>query len=129
MRLGEVVDSAVTPVAQPASLTRPDGATPGGRLGMMIEPLSLDAARTLRIPEEHYGVHVVAVAPGGPAAGRLTPGDIVVAQLYPERRPVKSPADWEKAASQLDARGYITLLVYNVNSRATRVETLRVGGH
>lgn len=127
VRLGEVLDSAVTPMAKPAGLTRPDGA--GGRLGMMVEPIEVDAARTLRIAEEHYGVHVVAVTPGGPAAGRLTPSDVVVAQLYPERRRVRTAADWKKAAGQLDARGYITLLVYNVASRATRVETLRVGGH
>ncbi|MEW5917063.1 MAG: hypothetical protein AB1762_11690 [Gemmatimonadota bacterium] len=72
---------------------------------------------------------MVAVTPGGPAAGRFTREDVVVQQLYPVRRAVRSAADWQEAVTRLDPRGYITFLVFNVAARSTRVETIRVGGH
>ena len=83
----------------------------------------------LPVLKKMRGVHVVAVAPGGPAAGRFTPGDVVVEQLYPVRRAIKSQSDWQQATTRRDARGYITFLVFNVVTRSTRVETVRVGGH
>jgi len=129
VRLGEIVDSSVAPSARPASIPPTDTGALGGALGMMVEPVEFEAAQALRIPEDHRGVHVVAVTPGGPAAGRFAPGDVVVEQLYPVRRALRSASDWREATARLDARGYITLLVYNIASRTTRVETLRRGGH
>ena len=129
VRLGEVVDPSPAPPVRPAAGPSSRDNAPAGPLGMMVEPVAFEAAQALRIPEDHRGVHVVAVAPGGPAAGRFTRGDVVVEQLYPVRGAIRSQSDWEQATGRRDARGYITFLVFNVVTRSTRVETVRVGGH
>lgn len=129
VRLGEVADSAIAPPNQPAAGPPPGAGGPGGQLGMLVEPIDFATAQALRISADHRGVHVVGVMPGGPAAGRFTRGDVVVEQLYPIRRVVRSTSDWKQAATELDPRGYVTFLVYNVLTRSTRVETIRVGGH
>ena len=129
VRLGEVVDPSPAVSARPAAGPAPRDNGPAGPLGMIVEPVAFEAADALRIPEDHRGVHVVAVAPGGPAAGRFTRGDVVVEQLYPVRGAIRSQSDWEQATGRRDARGYITFLVFNIATRTTRVETVRVGGH
>lgn len=128
VRLGEAIDPSSAP-ARPAAGPAPSDNGLGGSLGMRVEPVALEDAQALRIPEVHRGVHVVAVAPGSPAVGRFGPGDIVVQQLYPVRGAIRSESDWLQATSRRDARGYITFLVFNVVTRSTRVETVRVGGH
>jgi len=65
---------------------------------------------------------------GGPAYKKLIEErDIIVEILNPApRRTVTSPGELDKAINSLKSGQYVTLLVYNIDGRATRVESLRV---
>jgi len=102
------------------------------KLGISVEPVSVDMAREASIPDADRGVRVSDVTGAGPAHGKLIPNDIIVAVLYPEpRHDVRSVADLQAAVSKVHTGDYISLLVYSVGPQGqtgnTRVVSLHVG--
>lgn len=103
------------------------------KLGLTLEPVTAEFARTARLPDNRRGLRVVSV--NRPVTERdavFLPGsDVIVEIMYPgPRRPVNSIADLQGALSKLKDGDYISLLVYDSrpNVRDTRVENVRIGG-
>jgi S1-C subfamily serine protease len=99
------------------------------RLGIGVEPVSETAAREFEIPADHRGLRVTDVSPAGPAARALIPGyDIVSAVLYPgPRRAVRTTSDMSGVLERLRRGDVVSLLVYNIRQRATRVVDIELG--
>ncbi|MXU64621.1 DegQ family serine endoprotease [Oceanomicrobium pacificus] len=77
-------------------------------LGITVEPLTADLARQMGLDEDTSGVLVASVAPDGPNAGKLLPGD-VIEEAY--GKPVTSPADLAAAIKSADAQDKVLLRV------------------
>jgi len=99
------------------------------KLGIAVEPVSAALAREIKL-DEPRGVRVVDVVGSGPAFERLNPSsDVILDVLYPApRRPVRSVADLQDALARLKNGDVISLNVYDVQARGTRVVNVRVGG-
>jgi serine protease Do len=129
VRLAEAPDSATRVAADTRSNPPPAEGAANEKLGITVEPISDEAARANRLPENYRGLRVVDADPNGPArGGRLGEGDILVEVLNPGlRRPLRTAADLQQVLSRVDRGGYVSLLVYNVEAQNTRVVNLRVG--
>ncbi len=107
----------------------PNGATMG-RLGISVEPLTIDAKRQLQLPADVQGLIVTDVTPGGPAWDVLVDDpqrggpDII---LSVEGKPVRTEADLRKALQTEGSGGIVTLRIYNARSQTRRVERVRLG--
>jgi serine protease Do len=114
------------------------------KLGITVEPVSAEDARTL--PDGDRGLRVLDVAGAGPAHNKLAINDIIVAVLYPEpRHDVHTAADLQAALAKSKTGDYVSLLVYRLPpqqqfrgqapgenqgaaSGNTAVVSLRIGG-
>ena len=123
---GATVARAATPAEEESTGTTAE------KLGLSLEPVTAEVARTNRIPDNRRGLRVVSVSANGAARNRFVPGtDIIVEIMYPApRRPVNSIADIQGVLSKLKDGDYISVLVYDSrpNVRDTRVENIRIGG-
>ena len=100
------------------------------KLGITVEPISEAFSRDARVPATVKGIHVSEVDPTSGARGKLFNSDIITDVVYPRpRRPVRTAADLQSALSGLNAGDVITLGIYNVEQKAARVETIRIGGN
>ncbi|HWP02014.1 MAG TPA: Do family serine endopeptidase [Gemmatimonadaceae bacterium] len=127
VRLAEAPDSAAT-VAVEEGRGGTSGGTLSRKLGITVETLSEQDARANRVPEDRRGLQVVSVDPDGPARDRLGEDDVLVEVLNPGlRRPLRSVQDLEEALQKVPDGGYLSLLVYNIGARNTRVVNVRVG--
>ena len=99
------------------------------RLGVGVEPVSETVAREFEIPAEHRGLRVTDVAATSPAARSLIRQyDIITAVLYPSpRRTIRSAADMSAVLERMRPGDVVSLLVYNVRQRATRVVDIELG--
>jgi serine protease Do len=98
-----------------------------GKIGVRVEPLSPEFIRTQRIDEDMRGLRVTEVSPTGPARDRLASSDVIVEVIYPTpRRPVRTVADLQAALASAKSGDYISLHVYSLAARSTRVVNLRV---
>jgi serine protease Do len=102
---------------------------PTGKLGITVDPLSVDMAKQLGLTGDR-GVRVGEVAQDGPARDKLQPGaDVIVEVLYPTpRKSVKTVDDLQSVVGGLKSGDYISLLVFNAGLGGNRVMNLRVGG-
>ena len=104
-----------------------DGATQG-KLGIAVEPVSADLAREAGLTDSQRGLRVVDVTPGGPSYAKLAEnGDVILEVLHPSRRPVRSVADLQQALSGVKSGDFVSLNVYNIGLKQSRVVNLRVG--
>jgi serine protease Do len=100
------------------------------KLGITVEPLSDTFSRDAGVPTTVKGLHVSTVEVTSGARGKLVDSDIITDVLYPRpRRAVRTVADLQSALSALKAGDVITLGIYNVQQKASRVETIRIGGN
>jgi len=100
VRLGELKDEGPAPAAE---ASRPDSLD---MLGLMVQPLTPELARTLKVKVDH-GLVVSQVAPGSPAAeAGINRGDVL---LEAAQARLGGVADLEKAWSQ--AKDSLLLLV------------------
>jgi len=53
---------------------------------------------------------------------------VILEVLYPNRRPVRTAADLQRALNQMKTGDVISLNVYAPQQQATRVVNVRVGG-
>jgi len=130
VRLGEVPDSTARTASRDGGSE--NAPTPAGasaeKLGITVEPLSDQAARTNAVPADKRGLAVVDVDMNGPGRGHFTQdGDVLLQVQYPVQEALKSPSDLQQALSKVGSRGIISILVYNAVTKQTRVENVRVG--
>ncbi|HEX4684769.1 MAG TPA: trypsin-like peptidase domain-containing protein [Gemmatimonadaceae bacterium] len=98
----------------PEASDRPTGSTakPNDRLGITVEPVSSDFAQRLRLPSQYRsGVRVVSVAGSGASYRKLGPNYIIVGELFPTKRDIKSVDDLASAVSSLKRGDVIELKI------------------
>jgi serine protease Do len=99
------------------------------RLGIEVQPVSDAVAREYEIPSEHRGVRVTEVSPTSTARASLGQLDIIEAILYPTpRKNVRTVDDISSVLQRLRPGDVVSLLVYSVRARATRVVDIELGG-
>jgi serine protease Do len=99
------------------------------KLGLAVAPIPQELAQRSELGDQfRRGLLVTDINIGGPAYHKLIEErDIIVEILNPSpRRAVTSQGDLDKTINSLKSGQYVTLLVYNIDNRATRVESLRV---
>ncbi len=107
----------------------PAGSISYDKIGVRIESVSANPQLASRLSEDQRGVRVVEVDPRGPARGRLIQDDIITAVLYPTpRKEVRSVADLQSVLSKAGDGDVVSLLVYDVQRKQTRVANIRIGG-
>jgi serine protease Do len=106
------------------------GTASAGKLGIAVEPVTADLAREQGLTDAQRGLRVVDVTPGGPSASKLAEnGDVILEVLYPApRRAVHNALDLQQAIAGIKAGEFVSLNVYNIGAKATRVVNLRIGG-
>ena len=98
------------------------------KLGVKVEPVSLELARSQRLDDAMRGLRITDVAPTGPARDKLVASDIIVAVIFPgPRRAVRSVADLQQVLEKLRDGEYVSLHVYSLQTQQTRVVNVRVG--
>jgi serine protease Do len=99
------------------------------KLGISVEALSVEKANRAEIPENQRGLAVMEVDAMGPAYRLVSPGrDVIVKVLSPKALTIRTVADLNTALGGVSDGDVISLLVYNLESKSTRVVNLRVGG-
>ncbi|MBA3658757.1 MAG: Do family serine endopeptidase [Gemmatimonadales bacterium] len=98
-------------------------------LGLTVQALGRDDIAQLQLAPDRQGVIVTGVTAGGPAYGELVPPDqggpdII---LSVENKPVKSPADLNRALTGMKAGDIVSLSVYNAQAKIRRIERIRLG--
>jgi serine protease Do len=98
------------------------GATPAGKLGVTVRPLTPELASQAGAPNNVRGLFVQNVDPSGPASRALTEGDIITAVIGRggAQRTVLTN-DQLRDAIDSATNGVISLLVYNKQIGGTRV--------
>ena len=113
-KIGELTETALASARGEASTEA---------LGLSVQDLTADLAKTLGIKAKS-GVVVTAVKETGPAAEKgIKRGDVIVEV---DRRPVKSAADFEAALAKADLKKGVLLLV--ADRRGNRFVVLKADG-
>ena len=98
-----------------------------GKIGVRVEPMSSEFVRAQRLDEDMRGLRVTEVSPSGPAREKLASSDVIVEVIYPApRRAVRTVADLQSALAGAKTGDYVSLHVYSLAARTTRVVNLRV---
>ena len=73
------------------------------KLGITVEPVSSEMAQEAKLPSTaRSGVHVMSVSGRGAAyRSELRPDDIILSELYPTQRAIRSPEDLQSAVASL----------------------------
>jgi S1-C subfamily serine protease len=96
---------------------------PGGRLGIVVEPLTPQTAERYGLRGQTQGVIVTDVDPDGPAAeAGIRPGDVI---REVNRQPVRNTADLESAVRAAGDRPLL-LLVSRQNPNTGEAVTIFV---
>jgi serine protease Do len=103
---------------------------PNDRLGITVAPVSADFANRAGLKDAaKNGVRVMKVAGNGPAYKQLIENDIIVSELFPAKRDIRSVADLDQALSSIKNGDVIELLVCAPSQTGcqTRAVSLQVG--
>ena len=99
------------------------------KLGISVEAPSVEKWNRTEVPENQRGLAVMEVDAMGPAYRLLSPGrDVIVKVLSPKAVTIRTVADLNTALGGVSDGDVISLLVYNMDGKSTRVVNLRVGG-
>ena len=121
-------DEQLVASVEPANDERP-GDVSNDKLGISVEPVPADLARQAQISDSERGLLVTSVSTNGPAYQRLVQGtDVIVGVVNPEpRRTIRTAADLERALGKLGEGDFVSLLVYDIRGKQTRVVNLMIG--
>jgi serine protease Do len=98
-----------SPAARPTSATTTHA---NDKLGITVEPITSTLAQEFKLNAmARNGLHVVTVAGNGPSYRNLFPDQIILGELSPVRRDIKSVADLQAAVSSLKSGDVIDLKV------------------
>ena len=136
VKLGEPIEENTT-VAQndteDSAPVRDNSITkPNDRLGITVAPVTNDFAEQARLSDvARKGVRITNVSGRGPAYGQLAPNDIILGELYPAKRDIRSVSDLDSALSSIKGGDVIEFLVCAPNPQTrqcqTRAVSLQVG--
>jgi serine protease Do len=116
-----------------ASADRGGPATPAAtdersydKLGITVQPMPADLAAQRDMSAEYRrGLLVTAVNVRGPAYRELFANqDVILRVLHPARKDIRSAADLEDAVRAVKSGEVLSLLVYNIAQRSTKVVNL-----
>ena len=98
------------------------------RLGISVQPIPADAMSARNIAEEYRrGLMVSEVSTRGPAYRQLFANrDVIVRVLHPTRRDIRTASDLEEAVRGVRRGEVLSLLVYDIQARSTKVVNLPV---
>jgi serine protease Do len=103
---------------------------PNDRLGITVAPVSADFATRARLKDAAaHGVRVLKVTGSGPAYKQLVENDIILSELFPAKRDIRSVEDFDRAISSIKNGDVIELLVCAPTQQGcqTRAVSLQVG--
>jgi serine protease Do len=123
-------ETAVASRTREEDPTAPSGGVSYDKLGVRLEAVTPEFARTNRLTEDRRGVRVIEVDASGPARGRLFLNDIVTAVLFPTpRKEVRTLADLQSILSRAKDGEIVSLLVFNPEAQraSTRVVNIKIG--
>ncbi len=105
------------------------GAAALGTLGVTVAPVTADDAARLELADEHRGLIVTDVRPGGPSWGELVDADRggpdIILEM--EGKPVRTTGDLRRALEGMKPGDIVSLRVYNTRAKNRRVERIRLG--
>ena len=131
VKLGEVEENPTRTVANSSrnDSVEKGGGTVSSRIGVTVEPVTAEQARANEIPDDRRGLRVSDVKDDGPARNKLGEDDILVAVINPTHSVLRTAQDLTSAVARAadGGTGYISLQVYNVSFKTTRIVTLRLG--
>ncbi|HVZ48267.1 MAG TPA: Do family serine endopeptidase [Gemmatimonadaceae bacterium] len=108
------------------------GATVAAKsIGVTVTPITADVRQSDNIKAAVHGVYISKVAPGGPAEGKLIPGDVITEVIFPKpATTVRTGADLQEALQHATSGGYVGLLVSRRSdaqgNRSTAVVNLKL---
>lgn len=106
----------------------PNAAKPVDRLGITAEAISSDFAQQWKIGSAfRSGLRVASVAGSGPSYRNLFPNQIILGELHPVKRDIKSVEDLQAAVAALKPGDVIELKVCNPNPNDGTCATNAVG--
>lgn len=132
--LTELADTETASTSGALRNNASDRATAGSikneSLGISVQALPADLAKSASVDPSRRGVLVTDVVPLGPAYGKLGSQDVIFEVLYPQpRRPIRSVADLQNVLSKLKNGEYVSLNVHNLSQGAgDRVVNIQIGG-
>jgi serine protease Do len=102
------------------------------KIGISVTPVSKEFASQIALTaDEKAGLQVTRVAGNGPAYRELVPNDIILSELYPTKKPIRSVGDLESAVSSLKSGDVLELVVCapdpSTRSCVTRAVSLQAG--
>jgi len=111
------------------------GASDGGaagrqydKLGISVTPVTGDIIRQAKVaPEYRNGILITKVSPRGPSWRNLLENEIIVSELYPAKKDIRSMDDLQQALSSLKSGDVIELKVYNIPAAQTRAVSIQIG--
>jgi serine protease Do len=131
VKLGEPPADRTSDVASANDDSRQPAARGGERsydkLGISVQSVPTELATQARLSDQwRRGLLVTDISPTGPAYRELNENSsIIVSVLYPQKKEIRSPADFEDIVSKLKHGDLITLLVYDVRGQGTASVTLK----
>ena len=133
VKLAEAPNEAAPPAVGAIERSEAPEAEPAGisadKLGITVAPLSAAQAERASLPANQRGLRVTELATGSPARTRLDPGfDVITEIVFPRpRRAVRSVDDLQGVLKGLKEGDVISLTVYNMRQKDSRLVTLPVG--
>jgi serine protease Do len=131
VKLGEPPADRTSDVASANDDSRQPAARGGERsydkLGISVQSVPTELATQARLNDQwRRGLLVTDISPTGPAYRELNENSsIIVSVLYPQKKEIRSPADFEDIVSKLKHGDLNTLLVYDVRGQGTASVTLK----
>jgi len=97
------------------------------KLGISVGSLTPDLVQKGKISAAYRnGLLITAVSPKGPSWRNLFENEVIVGQLFPQKRDIKTADDLQQALSSLKAGDVIGLKVYDIPTGQTRAVNLQV---
>ena len=115
-------DDRANPVSNDASARQYD------KLGITVSPIPAELAERQTIAAQYRsGLLITTVSPKGPSWRNLFEREIIVGQLFPTKRDIRSAEDLQQALAALKPGDVISLKVYDIPNNQTRVVSVAVG--
>jgi serine protease Do len=131
VKLGEPPADRTSDVASANDDSRQPAAGGGERsydkLGISVQSVPTELATQARLNDQwRRGLLVTDISPTGPAYRELNENSsIIVSVLFPQKKEIRAPSDFEDIVSKLKRGDLITLLVYDVRGQGTASVTLK----
>jgi S1-C subfamily serine protease len=97
------------------------------KLGITVGAVPAEVARQAGIAAQYRGGLMISkVSPRGPSWRQLSEQDIIVSELFPTKRDIKTADDLQTAVAGVKPGDVIELKVYNIATQQTRAVSVQV---